>query len=258
MQHMYHELDVLSKAVHFKNLSSAAVHVGLSQPQLSRIIAKLEEKLKVVLLDRTAKRKSGWTNIAYQLSEMFEKSTKRLISDISNISQSQIIEELRIGTLEGLSSFALNTCKHCFNVVGISKIFIEIFDLSELEANFLSGNLDIIFSSKAPGRQRYKYFSELGFQVLERIETNKNYAVLSSFEAVHTNKKELEKFPHVLVTNSLSFRKEWFKQVGGSGYMPTETKKGKSKEHEPVYMIGSDILNPVLWEQIVESTKAKS
>lgn len=252
-QQMYHELSVLSKAVHFKNLSSAAVHVGLSQPQLSRIIARLEENLRIVLLDRSAKRKSGWTPVAFQLASLFEKSSKRLETEIQNISHNEVIAELHIGTLEGLSNFALNTCKHCFDQVGIVKIFIEIYDLSELEANFLSGNLDIIFSSHAPGKQRYKYFAELGFQVLEKLETNSKYAVLSSFEDTVTHKKNLEKFPHVLVTNSLAFRKDWFKRFGGTGYMPTEAKRGKSKEHEPVYMIGSDLLSPVLWEQMIES-----
>lgn len=256
-QQLYHELSVLSKAVHFKNLSSAAVHVGLSQPQLSRIIAKIEENLKVVLLDRAAKRKSGWTPVAFQLASLFEKSAKLLETEINSISQNDVLAELRIGTLEGLSNFALTTCRHCFDHVGIGKIFIEIYDLSELEANFLSGNLDIIFSSHKPGKQHYKHFAELGFQVLEKVDSNPKYAVLSSFEDVTTNKKNLEKFEHVLVTNSLSFRKEWFKRVGGTGYMPTEAKRGKSKEHEPVYMIGSDLLSPVLWEQIVESVKSK-
>lgn len=250
MQHIYYELNTLTKAIHFKNLSAAAVHVGLSQPQLSRIIAKIEDELKVVLLDRSAKRKSGWTSIAFQLALMFEKSSKRLEQELANLSQNQVIAEIKIGTLEGLSSFAMSTCQHCFDQIGLSKIYIEIYDLNELEAHFLSGSLDLIFTSKSPGRQKFKYFSELGFQVLEKIQSNKNYAVLSSFENGRSGKKELDGFKHVLVSNSLALRKEWFKSIGGTGFLPTEAKKGKSKEHEPVYMIGSEILNPVLWSQI--------
>ncbi len=250
MQHIYYELSVLGKAIHFKNLSAAALHVGLSQPQLSRIIAKIEDELKIVLLDRSAKRKSGWMPIAFQLSLMFEKSSKRLESELAHLSQNQIVAELKIGTLEGLSSFAMNTCHYCFENVGVSKIFIEIYDLNELEAHFLSGNLDLIFTSKSPGRQKFKYFLELGFQVLERIQTNKKFAVLSSFEHGRSVKKEMDEFKHVLVSNSLALRKDWFQSIGGTGYLPTEAKKGKSKEHEPVYLIGSEILNPVLWSQI--------
>jgi hypothetical protein len=253
MQQIYYELSVLAKAVQYKNLSGAALHVGLSQPQLSRIIAKIEDQLKIVLLDRSAKRKSGWTAIAFQLSEMFEKSIKRLENELQSISNNQMVNEIHIGTLEGLSSFAMDTCKQCFDQIGIAKIFIEIYDLNELEAHFLSGHLDLIFTSKSPGRQKFKYFKELGFQVLDKIQTNKNYAVLSSFEYGRAHKKEFDDFKHVLVTNSLSMRREWFKQIGGTGFLPTEAKKGKSKEHEPVFMIGTEILNPQVWEQITTS-----
>lgn len=251
MQQIYYELSVLAKAVQFKNLSGAALYVGLSQPQLSRIIAKIEDQLKIVLLDRSAKRKSGWTPIAFQLTTMFEKSTKRLEGELQRLTQNQLVSELHIGTLEGLSSFAINACKHCFDQTGIAKIFIEIYDLNELEAHFLTGNLDIIFTSKIPGRQKFKYQNELGFQVLEKIQTNKNYSLLSNFEYGRSNKKDLDDFKHVLVTNSLAIKKDWFKSFGGTGYMPTEAKRGKSKEqHEPILMIGSEILNPNLWQQI--------
>lgn len=251
MQQIYYELSVLAKAVNFKNLSGAALHVGLSQPQLSRIIARIEDELKIVLLDRSAKRKSGWTPVAFQLAQMFEKSIKRLETELHHLSQNQLVGEIHIGTLEGMANFAINACRHCFDNIGVPKIFIEIYDLNELEAHFLSGNLDLIFTSKTPGRQKFKYLHELGFQVLEKIQSNKNYALLSSFEYGRSNKKDFEDFKHVLVTNSLSIRRDWFNEFGGTGFMPTEAKRGKSKEHEPVYMIGSEILNPTLWQQVI-------
>ena len=58
LQNLAYELSVLVKAVQHKNLSAAAVHVGLSQPQLSRLVAKIEHELNIILLDRTARRKS--------------------------------------------------------------------------------------------------------------------------------------------------------------------------------------------------------
>lgn len=250
MQQLYYELSVLAKAVHFKNLSAAALHVGLSQPQLSRIIAKIEDELKIVLLDRSAKRKSGWTAVAFQLSEIFEKSIRRLELEMQGISNNQMVGELHIGTLEGLSDFALKAVKLCFEEVGVKKITLDIFDLNELEANFLSGNLDLIFTSKQPGRQKFKYLMELGFQKLEEINTNKNFAVLSTFEYGRSNKKELESFPHLLISNSLVIRKTWFEMTGGTGHMPTEAKRGRQKDAEPVLMIGSELLSPVLWENI--------
>lgn len=253
MQTINHELSVLSKAIHYKNLSAAAMHVGISQPQLSRIIARVEDELKVVVLDRSAKRKSGWTPVAYQLAELFERSIKRLEAELQTITTNQMITELHIGTLEGLAKFAMNTTKLCFEKVGVKKISLDIYDLSELEANFLSGNLDIIFTSKSPGRQKFKHVVELGYQLLEKIQTNKNYAVLSSFENGRIQKKELDGFKHVMVSNSLALRREWFDSFGGTGHLPTETRKGRSKEHEPVFLIGSELLSPLLWNEIATS-----
>lgn len=250
---IYYELGVLAKAIHFKNLSAAALHVGLSQPQLSRIIAKIEEELKVVLLDRSAKRKSGWTPLAFQMASLFENSAKRLDAELQGVSNNQMVAELRIGALEGLSSFAVATTKSCFEKVAVKKITVDIFDLNEIEAHFLSGNLDLIFSVKTPGRQKFKHLYELGFQTLEKISTNKKYGVFSTFEFGKSNKKEHTDFDHVLVSNSLALRKEWLNTVGGMGFLPTETKKAKSKDNETVYLIGSELLSPILWAEIVSA-----
>lgn len=250
MQQIYYEMSVLAKAIHFKNLSAAALHVGLSQPQLSRIIARIEDDLKIVLLDRSAKRKSGWTPVAFQLSEIFEKSIRRLETELQGISNNQIVGELHIGTLEGLSDFALKTTRLCFEEVGVQKITLDIFDLNELEANFMSGNLDLIFTSKSPGRQKFKYLVELGFQKLEAVNTSKDFAVLSTFEYGRANKKELESYPHIFVSNSLSIRRGWLEKNGGTGHLPTEAKRGRAKDAEPVLLIGSELLNPVLWTNI--------
>lgn len=253
MQQIYYEMSVLAKAIHFKNLSAAALHVGLSQPQLSRIIARIEDDLKIVLLDRSAKRKSGWTPVAFQLSEIFEKSIRRLETELQGISNNQVVGELHIGTLEGLSDFALNTTRLCFEEVGVKKITLDIFDLNELEANFMSGNLDLIFTSKSPGRQKFKYLTELGFQKLEEINSSKDFAVLSTFEYGRSNKKELESFPHIFVSNSLSIRRGWLEKNGGTGHLPTEAKRGRAKDAEPVLLIGSELLNPVLWTNITSA-----
>ncbi len=256
MQQLYYEMSVLSKAIHFKNLSAAALHVGLSQPQLSRIIARIEEEMKFVLLDRSAKRKSGWTPAAFQLAEIFEKSAKRLETDLATITKNQKVAELHIGTLEGLSNLALKTCKICFEDVGVRKISLDIYDLNELEANFLSGNLDIIFSSKVPGRQKFRHLEEMGFQQLEKIQSNKKFALFSTFEFGRIKGKEPQDFEHILVSNSLAIRKEWLKTFGGSGFLPTEARKGKAKDHEPIMMIGSEVLNPLLWDQLIEALSA--
>lgn len=229
MQALYYELSVLTKAVHFKNLSAAAIHVGLSQPQLSRIIARIEEGFKVVLLDRSAKRKSSWTPIAFEMAEIFDRTTRRMGNELEGLSQNNSVGEIHIGTLEGLTEFALKTCQICFEQIGIKKITLDIFDLNELNSNFLAGNLDMIFTSKIPGRQKFRHLIEIGSQVLEKIQTNKKFGVLSSFEYSRSNKGELESYEHIFVSNSLAVRKSWLESVGGIGWIPSETRKGKTK-----------------------------
>lgn len=253
MQPLYYELSVLAKAVHFKNLSAAALHVGLSQPQLSRIIARLEDDLKVVLLDRSAKRKSGWTPVAFQLAEIFEKANKRLELEIGGISSDRAVVELRIGTLEGLAELGIKTSKACFEKVGVKIIHLDIYDLSELEANFLSGNLDLIFTSKMPGRQKFKYQAEIGYQHLDHIKTNARFGLFSNFEFNRLQKKDTESFPHVLVSNSLAIKKEWFRSIGGTGTLPSEPRPGKHKDEEQVLVIGSELLSPVLWDKMLDA-----
>jgi hypothetical protein len=256
MQQLYYELSVLAKAIHFKNLSAAAIHVGLSQPQLSRIIARIEEEFKVVLLDRAAKRKSSWTPIAFEMSGIFDLSTRRLSTELQGLSQNNAVAEIHIGTLEGMASFAIKTCKVCFEQLGIKKITLDIYDLNELDSNFLAGNLDFIFTSKIPGRQKFRHLIEIGSQVLEKVQTNKKFGVLSSFEFGRSQKKDLENYEYLFISNSLAVRKSWLENVGGVGFIPSETRKGKFKEHEPVFLIGSELLSPVLWEKI-DSALAK-
>ena len=47
MERFSTELSLLSKAIAYPNLSTASVQIGVSQPQLSRTIMKLEQELKV-------------------------------------------------------------------------------------------------------------------------------------------------------------------------------------------------------------------
>lgn len=254
MQHLFHELSVLAKAIHYKNLSGAAANIGLSQPQLSRIIAKIEDELAIVVLDRSAKRKSGWTPVAFELAKSFEAMTRRLEAELMAITNKEMITELRIGTLEGMARQALQVSQTCFKELGVQQISLDIFDLNELEAHFFSGDLDLVFTSKIPGKQKFKYYQEIGFQTLERIQSQKNTGVYSTWEfgKLH-GKKTLTPFEHVLISNSLSIRKDYLMSYGGTGYLPSEVSKEKLSDGKPVMMIGSEILSPGLWKAILSA-----
>src|SRR6476620_7479680 len=102
MDNLHWQLSVLSKAIHYKNLSGAAAHVGLSQPQLSRIVSRLEGELGVVLLDRAARRKSGWTPIAYKIADTYFRTSRKLTQSLLQLKSDDQVNQLSIGTLEGL------------------------------------------------------------------------------------------------------------------------------------------------------------
>lgn len=250
MQQLQHELSILSKAVQFKNLSAAASQVGLSQPQLSRIIAKIENELQVILLDRAAKRKSSWTPIAAQIAVLFEKNFRRLELDLQNLTNQQMISEIHIGTLEGLSELALKMVKICFHKIGIQHIELNIYDLNELESHFQSGHLDVIFTMKEPGMQKYKNILEIGYQQIEEINNGTDFMIFSSFEFGKEKSKKTSQKKKVFVSNSLSLRRYWLETQGGRGLLPTQVKKTKTSHSQPVLIIAHDLINPVLWQKL--------
>ncbi len=253
MQHIHYELGILAKCVHFKNLSAAAIHVGLSQPQLSRIISKLESELKIILLDRSAKRKSGWTPLAYDLAKLFEKNSQRLEIELTQLTNKENLSELRIGTLEGLSNIAMDLVKIGFDDMGIKRIVLDIYDMSDLEANFLSGNLDIILTSRVPGKQKFKNLFTIGYQKFEKVETNSDYHVYTPFEFNKRAKKLKSSAANILISNSLSIKKDWLKNFGGTAEVPTEPRKGSFSNSEPVLIIASEVLGPVVWTDLISN-----
>ncbi len=254
IQNLTYELSVLAKAVQHKNLSAAAVHVGLSQPQLSRLIAKIESELQVVLLDRSARRKSGWTSIAHDLSLTFTKGIGRLQTEILSVAQASEATELRIGTLEGLSAIAANFIQQCFESYGIRTAFLDVLDFRDLDSQFLGGNLDLIFTVRSPTKQKILHELEVGYQQMEKITTNKDTLVFSTFEFSGADKKSLESAQNVLVSNSLAFRSTWLHQIGGTGVLPIDAKKGRGKGYFSVYLLGSDLISPNLWKKICTFT----
>jgi DNA-binding transcriptional LysR family regulator len=250
------ELSVLSKAVAFANLSSAAGPVGLSQPQLSRIVKRLEDELQVVLLDRTAKRKSGWTPLAHQLADIYGKSSRQLSEQIRRLTEEESDPQLlRVGALDGLATVAADLIFQIFKRTSVRTIELDTLDLIQLEASFLKGELDLVFSGREPGRKKFQHVVRVGYQSLEaagRGETR----VVSPFELAqdHAPGKKT-KHPdgeRTLISNSLSVRRHWIEKFGGRGIIPTPMRKtttGKGKDL-PVLLVGQDALSPRLWERL--------
>lgn len=253
LTHLHWELSVLSRAVPYQNLSAAAMQIGISQPQLSRIISKIETELKVSLLDRSARRKSGWTPIALQLAETYQKSERRLDHEIKELVSGTEPAQIRVGTLEGFSALSLQVCHSLLQKSTIKLVEIDIHDLDELEKSFLKGDLDLIFTLREPSRRKYRYEKRLGYQTIDWIENDLKTLVISTFEHHSKQYRKWNIEPErVLVSNSLEIRKAWLKKFGGAGTMPSEslTEKPMKQNDESVYVIGSDQLSQKLWSAI--------
>jgi hypothetical protein len=252
MENLHWELSVLSKAIHYKNLSGASEHVGLSQPQLSRIVSRLEADLNVVLLDRTARRKSGWTPVAFKIAETYFRNSRKLTLDLQQLQTETETTNLHIGTLEGLVPLATEFCQRFFEHGKMQLVELDVFDLSDLEEHFAKDELDLIFTCREPGKHKYKYIRNLGFQVFENIQTSGEMRVMSPFDYSHQmQKRTAAKDERLFLSNSLAVRKLWIEKVGGSGHFPSEVrdKKTGDKTETPVYLIASDMLSPLVWEK---------
>lgn len=271
MDHLHWPLSVLGKAIHHKNLSAAASHIGLSQPQLSRLIAKLEDELGVVLLDRAARRKSGWTPIAYRIADVYYRNSRRLSAALQEVQSEDQIQHLSFGTLEGLVPLAVELCQAMFTGTKIPVIELNVYDLSELEEHFEKDELDLILTCREPGRTKHKYLRPLGWQDLQIVDADGDETetlegaelkVLSPFEHANliqsgkrnASKREKDETTNskLLISNSLAIRKLYIDCFGGRGQVPGHvlTKRPGTPTEKPVYLIGSDIIAPGLWEKL--------
>lgn len=253
MNQIHWNLSILTKSVHHKNLSAAADHVGLSQPQLSRIIAKLEEELKVVLLDRSVRRKSGWTKAAFALAEIYSRAEHKLESEIQSLTTSQLSAELNIGTLEGLSHLGLEFAHKLFAQGEIQIIHLDIYEIGELEEKFEMGDVDVILSFRVPGRQKYQHTLEIGFQSVQPVEKSNEFQIYSPFEFTKTNPRHKKTTEKVFVSNSLNLRKTWLDRFGGRGNLPTDVSPTRNKGEDPVYLVGSELMSPLMWDKVAEA-----
>lgn len=255
VQSLHWQLSVLSKAIHYKNLSGAASHVGLSQPQLSRIVARLEEELGVILLDRTARRKSGWTPVAFKVAETYFQSSRQLTQALQQLTSEGNITSLTIGTLEGLIPLANLFCEKLFDEAKMQFIELAVHDLGDLEERFEKDKFDLIFTCREPGKHKYRYVRQLGYQVVERTGTHGGIKVFSAFDYanyIHQSqgRRSPPKNERVLISNSLAVRRTWVEDHAGFGIIPSDVRRKKTTENDmPVILMATDVFNPTLWQK---------
>jgi LysR family transcriptional regulator, transcriptional activator for aaeXAB operon len=252
MDYLSWELSVLSRAVAFQNLSGAAVHVGISQPQLSRIVAKLEDQLGLVLLDRDTKRRSSWTKEALKLAEIYARTHQQFKADVGQLSDQAEPAEIRVGTLEGLSDIASRFCHQLYKESKAQVVELAVLDLSELEEAFLKQNLEFLYTSRTPARAKPRYMEQIGYQSLESHNADSRVQVMSPFEyATQPSKEKRHPSHRSFVSNSLVVRANWVKNHGAAGVLPSavRAKPSRGKDEVPVLLLAQDHLSAALWDR---------
>lgn len=256
LESVFWDLAVLSKAVAFSNLSTASRHIGLSQPQLSRIIKKLEDEIGCQLLDREAKRKSAWTRAAMDLADEFARGSKELTRKIeAATAQTTNPTEIRIATLEGMAKLAIELSHELFATDSFERVEIDIHDIGDLEDHFLRGHYDLIFSFREPGNRKFRYCENVGYQRFQQVESSKDVFVGSHFEARNIKAQKSKSKKKFVVSNSLFVRREWLENWGGYGNLPADVHPTKQEGDQLVFMIGSEDLPKTLWEVVLKSIK---
>lgn len=244
-------LSILSSCIQYRNLTSASQHVGLSQPQLSRVIKQLEGELGIILLDRSSPRHSTWTPQARGVAEIYLKSERSLDVDLGAYLEGSLQKNIKVGCLEGLSSLGVDIAAKLLNQVHIERVTLNLYDLNQLEAKFLSSDLDLAFTSRTPGNKKFNFEKELGFQTLYKVKDKESSVrILSSYEDLGNRSKK--KGYKRIVSNSLAVRKLFKNKYGGEVLLPSEVKYGEvlTKESVPVLLIGQEYLSKGVWDKL--------
>jgi hypothetical protein len=245
-------LEVLVRAVQYRNLSAASAHIGLSQPQLSRIVQRLEDDLGMTLLDRSVRRKSAWTFEAHQLAEIHVQNQRRLEQSIRVLQTSGRAHVLHMGTLEGLVDVAIRHAKAVFDETAVHLIHLDVYDQNELHAKYLAGDLELILTSRLPSRGKPKFYKLCGYQSLDWTKSNTRYRIKSSYEFGRSRRKQEKDLAafKTLVSNSLHTRRSWLEEFGGEGKIPSALQRRGQKGMEEVLLLGAEGLDPKIWQAV--------
>lgn len=275
-------LEVLARATAHPNATAAAAMIGLSQPQISRLVLLLERELGLELLDRRARRKAHWTQAAHDLSRKVREMNNELANEVRRLRGEAEPKVFKLGALEGLMDVALRLAEMVFQRTAVVRCELEIRDLIEIESLYLNRNLDVVLTSRSPARASKGLERRLGYQILEQIlpsgarpgERQPAHSILALSPAEASRlapafEKALDPAdrPEVdtgqgsrsLVTNSLEARVRWVESHGGIAWRPSSLvrkpepdqrarKSGRVSEKLPVLLVWRDGLGPSLSE----------
>ncbi len=243
------ELSVLQRAVAYPNLSAASRHIGISQPQISRILQKLEETLELNLLDRRVKRQPLWTPEAHSLAEAYNFAIANLDKQIRGLGGSKTTEVLRLATLEGLARVGLEIAEHLLSEQLVHHVHLDVLDLRDLSQSFEAGDYSLIISSHRSSRRKNTLDRRLGYQTLQERSGERPSSLIlkSTTESLEITAQEMKRAPAMLISNSLHVRELAFQKMGGRGVFPSplykKSRASKAGESE-VLLLVRELLAP--------------
>jgi len=247
------ELSVLQRAVTFSNLSAASRQIGISQPQLSRILKKIEDELGIHLLDRRVKRAPRWTQEAHKVSQAFREAVTQLEKKIRAIeTKVQVIDTLSLATLEGLAGIGLKLAETFINKGWVKTVRHDVLDLKDLSLAFESGAYDLVITSQRGGRRKNNLEKRIGFQVLEKETSNRKpqFQLKSSFEAMFKSSGEESPLP-IIISNSLAVRRLALEILPCQGIFPSKVyynSRGHKSGEQEVVIVARERLTPPIME----------
>lgn len=250
----YRHLATLARAIHYPNLTTASHHVGLSQPQLSRVIQGLEQELGVALLDRSVRRQAHWTPAALQIAEAFERSEQHLKKDLVSLQEGFRPQEIHVACLDGLASMAIKALGSLQKKTHLREIHLDVLDLNDLEERMLRGLVDLAWTSRYPGRAKSALQLELGSQSLDlRGEESRGTRILSTYDYHRLKKSEQRslKESSLFVSNSLMAREMWQDSHNGYGYFPSAIHTPAKNGEVSVLVIGQGSVAEWLWPEVL-------
>lgn len=248
------ELSVLSRAVVFKNLSEASRPLRISQPQLSRLVARIEQELSVSLLDRSSRRNSAWTPLAQRMGVAYREQLESASLRLERVARESEPRAISIGTLEGVADVAAAMACRLLSAPFMHEVTLMVGDLTDLESQFLKGDLDLLLSFREPGTRKFRYRLELGYQTLDRKGlAGATIQALSPFERQLLNRRvrrPKEVSGKQLITNSLIVRRWAIDRGIAAGNVPSPISDQRLPGGVPVILLGQETCTPGVWNLV--------
>jgi hypothetical protein len=209
-------------------------------------------------MDRDSKRSVSWRPEALKLADLYSQLSRSWELELKSLSASKPFKKIKVGCLEGLSEVATDYIAKIIKLESnLEEIEIEPLDLGELEKEFLDQELDLILSSRSPGKKKFQFLEVIGHQKFSNFEGRSEWQIKTPFELLKDHKSKKKKN---IVTKSLWLKTLCRDRLDASALIPQKLNKSsaskipkESQDYVPVFMIAKDDFPKELWKELLRS-----